>query len=305
MLLILIRTALTGCMSVLYFLAAVRVLGMRSDKLFFFSEAICFAINTYIYITEPEMIILPMVGLLTAHLFLPIVMSIDPLRVRITRITLLYSVVLSTEMLGNSIYSILNHGVMVPGTINTDNAISVITVYLILIFTVGFLLEAAVSVFRRLDGTSDLSFEMPTAVLFLVSVLMTTSSYIRMMYPKTGLGPTAFASLIYCWITLLAICLIFWTARREAETQRELAEHAIAARRVRHTRREVEGMAWRAEGMSSLRHDLANQVRDIARLAEEGETVEAGRRLSKICEVTRVLSGARTHRKPGDSEAAG
>ena len=289
--LILIRTALADCMGVLYILAASRILDMRSNRLFFTWEAVCFAFDAYLYVFETEKNMLHTIGSVTAYLLLPAIMSTNPMRTRIPRITLLYSVVMLTELLGTSIYSILNHGVTAPEPLTEDNAFSSITVYLILIFTVGIILEAVVSAFRRLDGARDLSFEMPTAALLLVSALMTTSSYMRLMYPKTGLGPTAFASLIYCWVSLLAIYLIFWTARREAKAQREMAEHAIAARRVKHTRREVEGMAWRAEGMSSLRHDLANQVRDIAKLAEGGETDEASRRLSKLSVQVQVISG--------------
>lgn len=93
-----------------------------------------------------------------------------------------------------------------------------------------------------------------------------------------------------CWLGLIGCSVILAIVKREAASQREAAETALAARRIKHTRDEVEPLALRAKGMSSLRHARANDIRAAQRLAEAGSVAEANHRLLSLQEQAHILN---------------
>ena len=93
-----------------------------------------------------------------------------------------------------------------------------------------------------------------------------------------------------CWLGLIGCSVILAIVRREAASQREAAETALAARRIKHTLDEVKSLALRAKGMSSLRHALANDIRAVRRLAEAGSVAEANQRLLRLQEQAHILN---------------
>ena len=289
-----IQVLLSACIEIVYLRAVVRTMHLRSNRIYL---AIMFA-DFLIGTTLKELDILHTLNSIigfTAYFVVPVFLSSDKMITRIMQASSLYLVLLITDLFGGAFFTLIGGGTVIPDYIGADNISLVVTTYLV-IFSLNVLIFGALIARSEHASKEDQpSLEYPAVILIPASMAIYHISLSRSV-DITNSGPlprNLLPLVISNCISLLAIYLILWVARREAETQRELAEHTIAARRVRHTRREVEGMAWRAEGMSSLRHDLANQVRDIARLAEEGDAAEASRRLSKLSGQARVLSGVR------------
>ena len=287
-----IQVLLSACIEIVYLRAVVRTMHLRSNRIYL---AIMFA-DFLIGTTLKELDILHTLNSIigfTAYFVVPVFLSSDKMITRIMQASSLYFVLLITDLFGGAFFTLIGGGTVIPDYLGADNISLVVTTYLV-IFSLNVLIFGALIARSEHASKEDQPpLEYPAVILIPASMALYHISLSRSVdITNSGLLPGNLLPLVAsCCISLLTIYLILWTARRESETQRELAEHAIAARRVRHTRREVEGMTWRAEGMSSLRHDLANQVRDIARLAEAGETAEAGRRLSKLSGQARVLSG--------------
>ena len=165
---------------------------------------------------------------------------------------------------------------------------SVVTIYLLLIISSVIIYETTLAVFERIDG-SYLSFVLPSAISFVESVACMPLAYYKVIDMEDGCM-TQTLVLASCWLGLIGCAVILAIVRREAASQREAAETALAARRIKHTRDEVESLALRAKGMSSLRHALANDIRAVRRLAEAGSVAEANQRLLRLQEQAHILN---------------
>ena len=287
-----IQVLLTACIEIVYLRAVIRIMRLRSNRIYLAVMFADFLISIALKILDILPVLNSMLGLISFFV-VPVLLSVGNLRTRIVQATLLYLLLALTDLLGGVIYASLGSSTVVLDHVGPDNISLVITTYLVItcinILTFGAIIVLA----ERANDDGQPYLESPATVLLPAGVALYHAYITRAIdigdpdVPLMSILPL----LACCWISLLTIYLVLWAARREAEAQREMAEHTIAARRVRHTRHEVEGMAWRAEGMSSLRHELANQLRDIAKFAEAGEAAEAGRRLAKLSEQAQVISG--------------
>lgn len=289
---IIIHTILTLMMEVIITTALILSLEIRSKALFFAIRI------TEIAITKPLMM-LGMIGtagrialVIPFDLCLPILMSSGGFRMRVTRTVVLYLGVIFTELVGTSIYGVITGGAESPTAIGPDNFANQVLIYLILLFVAIGINGLIITAFRRFDGL-DTSSSLPTVGLLLSTFLPHMIIYGRFL-SYSGNDPRQYVFVVaYCWLVFIGSCVILAIAGREAASRREAAEAALVARKTKHTLDEVKALAIRAEGMNSLRHALANDVRTVHRLAGMGDIEEADRHLMNLQEKARVLNGRR------------
>ena len=162
-----------------------------------------------------------------------------------------------------------------------------VTVYLILLLITAVLFELTVAACNRIDKVDYQGFSMPIIWLILGAAVLTVITYLRFL----GDGMYRLPSFICAWLSLGGVLIVFLIAMRDAASQREAADSALAARKARHTVMEVQAMSWRAKGLAALRHALANDAREIPHLAGSGQVDQATRQLSGLLEQARILNG--------------
>ncbi|MBQ6523943.1 MAG: hypothetical protein IJI12_04700 [Atopobiaceae bacterium] len=284
----LIRLLLSIIPEVLYQVAVTRLLNMRS-------KAAYHTIKTtehLVVMTLNDLNMLPASArfgtLVLFNILLPIVLSQGHLAQRILRALALLLVTFLMELFGSAIYiAVFDQAGQGMQAIGHESIPSMAAVYLILTIISVPLYEMTVAVFNRGTKHNETYFRMPTIMLALCAFLVFIFNYIRFL----GSPRIQTFSLGCAWLMLIGACLIFVVARRDAASQREAADAALAARKAKHTVDQVQAMAWRARGLEALRHSLASDVREVPRLAASGQVDDATRKLSGLAEQAHILNG--------------
>lgn len=282
---LMVCTDLTSCWTL------TRILTFRSKRLFVALYVLQLAIGVAIRELGVPLGIRATAAVLLIYFFLPILMSVDGWRISFVRTLLVNTIIILNELFASTLYTIITQEQMVPTDVGPDTIWSVVLVYAIIIATVLPLFQILVSVCNRIDKTDDMSFQAPIIVLLLTSFLQVGINYVRLNQERSSLAYSV-TSLAYCWTTALIAFVILAVALREYRAHKELAQHAITARQVKHERVEIEAVALKAELLYKLRHSLANQMRVIANLAEAGHVDEADMRLAELQKQARTLTGS-------------
>ena len=221
-------------------------------------------------------------------LALPIMMSSGDPRRRILRVLLIEAELFLIESMGTVIYiaffSKSPDGIQYIGQESIE---SMLTVYIILSVMAAALFELTVFACNRLDKVDYQGFSMPIIWLIFGAVVLTIITYMRLL----GDARLRLQSHACALLSFVGVFLVFLIAKRDAASQREAADSALAARKARHTVMEVQAMSWRAKGLAALRHTLANDAREIPRLAGSGQADEAACELSNLVEQAHILNG--------------
>ena len=282
-----------GILEAMMAMTLARVLTMRSNAALYAIYAIDFVVNAVLREVGFSPLIRTVVLVLFVRLGIPVLMSTSSLRERLARTTIVELGQFLAEAIGMTVYAFLSGGDTQPSGIGPDNVGDVVFVYLILIVTTAIVYGTMVAVFARIDGRGDSPTGQPSALMLLGSIVSILLVFYKTLDNEAESSPQTLLLVLYCWLALIGSAVVIAVARREAASQREAAEAALTARRVRHTRGEVEALARRAEGMGSLRHALANDARAVRRLAGAGDVAGADRRLLELQGQARVLIGGR------------
>ena len=284
----LLRLLMGGILEALYQITITRLLPMRHRAAYHTIKTL----DYLIVMTLKDLGLLPTPARVGAvilfDLVLPVLLSYGSAPQRILRALLVELDVFLTELLGAAVYiTVFDHSVKNMSTIGQESIPSMATVYLILTLTAAFLFELTVETCNRSSESDESFFSMPTILLILSAFIVFAVDYARFLEDSR----LQFPNLICAWLALGSVYLVFLIARRDAASQREAADSALAARKARHTVMEVQAMTWRAKGLAALRHALANDVREIPRLAGSGQVDQAARELSGLLEQARILNG--------------
>ena len=285
-----IQIALMVCTNLTSCYTLTRILTFRSKRLFVALYLLQLAFGVVIRELGVLLGIRSAIVVLLEFL-LPIVMSIDGWRISFVRTLLVNIIVILNELFASTLYAFITHEQMVPTEVGPDNIWSVVLVYAIIISTVLPLFQILVSICNRIDKTDDMGFQAPIIVLLLTSFFQLGLNYVRLNQARVSLAYSV-TSLAYCWTTALIVFLILAMVLREHRARREIAQHAIVARQVKHERIEIETIAQKAGLLYKLRHSLANEMRAIASLAESGHVSEADTRLSELQMQAHTLTGS-------------
>ena len=281
------RLLIIGILEALYQVTVTRVLTMRSR---FAYHAIKTA-DFFITMSLRNLDMFPtaaMVGAIVLFDFaLPVMLSLGSYSRRILRATFVEFDSVIGDLLGTTLFVTVFGG----STTDLQQLGQGITpkaaiVYLLVALISALLFELTVAICNHIDKANDQISSLPTILLLPSAVVLFIVTYVRFV----GDGMRHIPSYVCSWISLVGIYLIVNIARREAASQREAADAALAARKARHTVEEVQAMTWRTKGLAALRHALANDVREIPQLAESGQTDEATRELSDLLEQARILN---------------
>ena len=286
-----IRIALVFVIEFIYAINLPRILTMRSNAVFYTVRAVDVIGSS----------VLREMGLNVAAFFpplfylldigIPIALSIGNLSERAAKTVFVSVDRLIIELLGAAVYALLNRGSIAPDHIDASNVTSVVFVYLLITVAFSVLIEITVAVCARIDGSPDASLGTPAVLLILGATFPPIISNARLFMVATSDTAAIVAKFVFVLLSLTGAYLILVVTRREATSQREAADAALAARKAKHTLSEVEGLSWRAEGMYALRHALAGEARAVGRLAAAGEADEAARRLDDLRAQAHVLTG--------------
>ena len=186
-----------------------------------------------------------------------------------------------SELFGTAIYiAVFDQAGQGMQAIGHESISSMVAVYLMLTIIAAVLFEMTIAAFNHGAEHNESFFSMPSAMLAMGAFLVFMTNYMRFL----GSPRIQTFSLGCAWLMLIGACLTFVVARRDAASQREAADAALAARKARHTVAQVRAMAWRARGLEALRHSLASDVREVPRLAAAGQADNAARELSGLVE---------------------
>ena len=285
---VVLRLLLGGAIEAVYQFAVTRVLTMRSNAAYHIIKTADFLIVTTInslwMVPGPVRLCIS----LLFELILPVALSLGSPLQRILRIMLIELNRFITELSGTVIYTTVFGGSVTDvQAIGQENFLSIATVYLILTLISATLFELTVAACNRVDKTNEPFFGMPNILLMLGAFLISGFDYARFLDDPRF----QFPNLVCAWLALGSVYLVFLIARRDAASQRESADIALATRKTRHTVTEVRAMSWRAKGLAALRHALASDVREIPRLAGSGLVDQATRQLSDLVEQAHILNG--------------
>ena len=284
----LIRLLLSTIPEGLYQVTVTRLLNMRSKAAYHIiklaEQIIVTVLNDLNLLSTAARI----TTLVLFNILLPIALAQGSLAKRISRTLALLLAMFLMELFGSAIYiAVFDQAGQGMQAIGHESIPSMAAVYLILTIISVPLYEMTVAVFNRGTKHNETYFRMPTIMLALCAFLVFIFNYIRFLVsPRIqtfGLG--------CAWLMLIGACLIFVVARRDAASQREAADAALAARKAKHTVAQVQAMAWRAKGLDALRHALASDVREVPRLAAAGQADDATRKLSGLAEQAHCLHG--------------
>ena len=284
----LIRLLLGAIPEAVYQVAVTRLLNMRSKSAYHIIKSAEYVLVMLLkdlgMLPAPARVVINILF----NLVLPATLSLDGFPRRILRPLLLELDMFLTELLGTAIYIMAfdqsGNGVQVIGE---ESIPSMVAVYLMLTLISAALFELTISACNRADQSSESFFGPPTIALLAGAFVLFIVNYARAMSGSRiqTLG------LICCWLALGGAFFVLAIARREAASQREVADAALAARKAKHTVAQVRAMAWRARGLEALRHSLASDVREVPRLAAAGQADVAARELSGLVEQAHVLNG--------------
>lgn len=283
----LVRLIMGGVLEALYQITITRLLPMKHRAAYHTIKTL----DYLIVMTLKDLGLLPTPARVGAvilfDLVLPVLLSYGSAPQRILRALLVELDVFLTELLGAAVYiTVFDHSVESMQTIGQESVASMATVYLILTLTSAFLFELTVEACNRSSKSDESYFSMPTILLILSAFIVFAVDYARFLEDSRLQSP----NLVCAWLALGSVYLVFLIARRDAASQREAADSALAARKARHTVTEVRAMTWRAKGLAALRHELASDMREIPRLAGSGQVDEAARELSDLVEQARILN---------------
>ena len=282
------RLLIIGILEALYQVTVTRVLTMRSRFAYHAIKTADFFIT--MSLRNLDMFPTPaMIGAIVLFDFaLPVMLSSGSYSRRILRATFVEFDSVIGDLLGTTLFVTVFGGSTADlqqlGQGMTPKAA---TVYLLVALISALLFELTIAVCNHSDKTNDQISSLPTILLIPSAVVLFIVTYVRFV----GDGMRHIPSYVCAWISLGGVYLIVYIARREAASQREAADAALAARKARHALAEVQAMSWRARGLAALRHALTNDVREIPRLAGSGQTDEAARELSGLLEQARILNG--------------
>jgi len=274
--------------------ATYKVLRMRSTRLFVILYLVLFClgfINRYLPFSEVIRGALSMVTSIAMLLVLPLALSTGSIRSRLIRICLICLGAGVTEYVGGATYGFISEGSFFPSEINRETIGSVITVFSLLIVLSISVNEAIITFCAKFERERDTSIEPPAIVLPLFTFLFLDLLYVRCNVTESRETIVPMLNLA-CSIATLTICAgLIAVARQEAEAARKSTDNAAMARQERHVRGEVEASVRRTVGMSRLRHDLANQVEVVERLAAQGRYADADHYLELLQLQARTLTG--------------
>ena len=229
-------------------------------------------------------------AILLSDICLPVACSKGRLSQRILRVTLTCACIMAAELIGTAAFiAIDGEGYMDPQVIDRamESPTSRAAVYLVMTLVLAVLTELLVSTCNALSKTDESFFGLPSVILVMGAGIILISDYARLLSNTKVSVSSLFAS----WLSLCGVYLVFYVARREAASQREAADAALAARKAKYTVAQVRAMAWRARGLEALRHSLASDVREVPRLAAAGQADDAARELSGLVQQAHVLNG--------------
>ena len=221
---------------------------------------------------------------------LPVACSRGKLSQRILRVFLVCICMITAELIGTAVFIAINgEGYMDSQVIDRamESSTTMTAVYLVMTLVLAVLTELLVSICNALSKTDESFFGLSSVILVLGAFIILISDYVRLQSSDR----VSVSSLVGLWLSLCGVYLVFYVARREAASQREAADAALAARKAKHTVAEVRAMAWRARGLEALRHALASDVREVPRLAASGQADNAARELSGLVEQAHILNG--------------
>ena len=284
----LIRLLLSTIPEVLYQVTVTRLLNMRSKAAYHTIKTIEFLVVTVLN----DLNLLPTAArtgtLVLFNILLPIALAQGSLAKRISRTLALLLAMFLSELFGTAIYiAVFDQAGQGMQAIGHESISSMVAVYLMLTIIAAVLFEMTIAAFNHGAEHNESFFSMPSAMLAMGAFLVFMTNYMRFL----GSPRIQTFSLGCAWLMLIGACLTFVVARRDAASQREAADAALAARKAKHTVAQVQAMAWRAKGLDALRHALASDVREVPRLAAAGQADDATRKLSGLAEQAHILNG--------------
>ena len=282
------RLLIIGILEALYQITITRVLTMRSRLAYHAIKTADF----FITMSLRSLNLFPTAAMIGAialfDLALPVVLSLGSYTQRILRATFIEFDYVMSDLLGTALFVTVFGGSYTDlQEIGQGITLKTAAVYLLVALISALLFELTIAICQHSDKANDQISSLPTILLISGAVVLFTVTYVKFV----GDGMHYIPSYVCAWISLGGIYLIVNIARREAASQREAADAALAARKARHTVMEVQAISWRAKGLAALRHALANDVREIPQLAGSGQADEAARELSDLLEQARILNG--------------
>ena len=283
-----LRILLSGLIEAIYQIAITRVLTMRSRPAYHVIRTVYFLVFAILKSQYTFPMPVRVIGGLAFEFVLPYALSVGSPLHRAIRVFLINFVAFIVDLSGSAVYlTLLGGSSFNPQAIGQENIAATAAVYLMLAFISAAFFEVLVAVCNRADKSGESFLSVPNVMLSLGATVVFVTNYGRFLES----GAVRLSDIVCSALSLGGIYLIFVVARRDAASQREAADAALAARKARHTVAQVRAMAWRARGLEALRHSLASDVREVPRLAAAGQADDAARELSGLVEQAHVLNG--------------
>ena len=285
-----LRILLSGPIEAICQMAVTRVLTMRSRPTYHVIRTAYFLSGAFLKSQETFPMPVRVIGGLAFEFVLPYALSVGSPLHRAVRVFLINFVTFVVDLTGITLYlTLIGNPSFDPQAIGQENITVLAAVYLMLAFISAAFFEVLVAVCNRADKTGESFFNVPNVMLSLGATVVFAANYGRFL----GSGAVRLSDIACSALSLGGIYLIFVVAWRDAASQREAADAALAARKAKHTVAQVRAMAWRARGLEALRHSLASDVRKVPRLAAAGQADVAARELSGLVEQAHILNGGK------------
>ena len=260
-----------------------RVLAMRSKGIYVFAALVAYTLN-YFFIGSGISATFRAVSFGLPHsILLPILCSTDPLKTRLSRVTLINLCILAIDFLGLSLLTPIYQHLLPRQGLATD-AVDITSVYILSGPLLIPFFGAFAAICRRIDRrgqANGIGTRIVAACLLaylpicLFDLALSSSNQQDWGLATLGLLSTLL-SIAFCLATL-------WAAERETQLAREQANRAARLRQERHLRAEVASTIRRSTAIRHLRHDLANQISVVEELAGRGQVTEAQDYLAALC----------------------
>ena len=290
--LVAIQIFLSLVVELIFTRAMCMVLDMRSYPLYIALHLGCFCLSYYLSFSGTPQVVRILFINISTNFVLPIALSRGRLRSRLARMAAVNLGTLILEAVGDLLYIFVNpESRITEVSLAGGNNGAICLIYCALIPIAALAEEAVILVCRRAEDSTDTEVELPGILMMTLSFLSYIPLIIRADLTLDSRMGIYIVATTYAVVSLVASLALIAVAREDAKAARLAANRAAIARQERHVRGEVVASVRRTVGMSRLRHDLANQVEVVERLAAQGRYADADHYLELLQAQARELGG--------------